>query len=112
MIMHTVLAGLSFNFRLGKSTVCEVLNETCAALWSVPSKDYVKAPSLVEEWKELSHEFWTQWNFSNCIGTIRSMQSAVVVITCSLTCIQLIVSTSLYKLKKGDQCTSTIRIHS
>ena len=59
---------LSFNFRLGKSTVCSVLRETCEVLWTVLGKEYVRAPVSVAEWEEISRDFLLKWNFPNCIG--------------------------------------------
>ena len=61
---------LSYNFRLGRSTVCSIVRETCGVIWDVLAKDYVKAPSSVKEWKQISREFFLKWNFPNCIGIV------------------------------------------
>ena len=40
-----VQVSLSFNFRVGRYTVCGILTETCAALWSALKPEYVTPPS-------------------------------------------------------------------
>ena len=59
---------LSFSFRMGKSTVCSILQETCDVLWTVLKEKYVKPPSAVVEWEGIMKECWQRWNFPNCIG--------------------------------------------
>lgn len=59
---------LSFNYRLGRSTVCSIVRETCTVLWDVMAKEYVKAPSSVDEWKQISKDFRLKWNFPHCLG--------------------------------------------
>ena len=61
---------LSYNFQLGRSTVCSIVREICGVIWDVLAKDYVKAPSSVKEWKQISREFFLKWNFPNCIGIV------------------------------------------
>ena len=33
---------LSYNFLLGRSTVCSIVRETCGVIWDVLAKDYVR----------------------------------------------------------------------
>ena len=61
---------LSFNFRIGRSTVCSILQETCSAIWDVLCTEFVKAPSTAEDWRGISFQFAQIWNFPNCIGAI------------------------------------------
>ena len=61
---------LSFNFRVGHSTVCRIIRDTCTVLWEVLLPHYVKAPSTEEEWKGIATDFEKIWNFPNCIGAI------------------------------------------
>ena len=60
--------GLSYGFRLGKSTVCSILKETCDVIWDVLGKEFFKAPSSVDEWKNISRDLYMKWNIPNCIG--------------------------------------------
>ena len=59
---------LSFNFRMGRSTVCSILRETCEALWEVLVEEYVKEPASRSEWEGVSHQFSQIRNFPYCIG--------------------------------------------
>ena len=74
IIMHLKLwcgifqVRISFNFRLGRSTVCSILKDTCNAIWDALNSIYLKAPSTEEEWIEISKGFDSMWNFPNCIG--------------------------------------------
>ena len=61
---------LSFNFRIGRSTVCGIVRETCEALWNVLHSKYVQAPSSEDQWIALSRQFEHLWNFPNCIDII------------------------------------------
>ena len=61
---------LSFNFRIGRSTVSGIIRETCSALSTVLQPEYVKAPSSEEDWRDISKEFEKIWNFPHCIGAI------------------------------------------
>ena len=61
---------LSFSFRIGRSTVSNIVRETCEAIWNVLKKDYLKAPSSTNEWVEIANGFYDKWNFPNCLGAI------------------------------------------
>ena len=61
---------LSFNFRIGRSTVSNILNETCSAIWQVLGREYVKAPTTEDNWRGISAQFGQIWNFPNCVGAI------------------------------------------
>ena len=63
-------ASLSFNYRLGRSTVYAIVRETCSVIWQVLCPEFVKPPSSEEEWKGVSEGFHRQWNFPNCLGAI------------------------------------------
>ena len=61
---------LSFEFRMGRSTVCGIVKEVCDVLWDVLQPEFVKMPSNVEEWLGVSRQYEQIWNFPNCIGAI------------------------------------------
>lgn len=61
---------LSFNFRIGRSTVSNILHGTCSAIWQVLGREYVKAPSTQDDWRGISAQFGQIWNFLNCVGAI------------------------------------------
>ena len=57
---------LAFSFRLGRSTVCNIVRETCQSIWMVLATEYLKYPSTTEEWLSISSEFEREWNFPHC----------------------------------------------
>ena len=61
---------LSFNFRIGRSTICGIVRETSQAIWDALNTLYVRAPSNQQEWKGISDQFESQWNFPNCVGAV------------------------------------------
>ena len=63
---------LSFSFRIGRSTVCSILEETCEAIYAELKKDFVKAPTSAEEWEGISREFYQRWNFPHCLGIFKA----------------------------------------
>ena len=44
---------IAFSFRLGHSTMCEIIDDTCDAIWKVVSVDYLRTPSTKQEWKRM-----------------------------------------------------------
>ena len=63
---------ISFSYRLGHSTVCGIIDSTCAALWEVLASEYLHTPNKSEEWRCISDGFESTWNFPHCIGAIDS----------------------------------------
>ena len=61
---------ISFNFRVGKATVCNIIQETCEALCKVLKPNYLKPPSSADEWREIAAGFETEWNFPHCLGAV------------------------------------------
>ena len=61
---------MSFCFRIGRSTVCSIVEETCQAIYDVLMKEYVTPPSCAAEWEEISKEFNLRWNFPHCLGKV------------------------------------------
>ena len=61
---------ISFSYRIGRSTICKIVRETCDALWKSLQPLYVKAPATEEEWKGVSDQFDRMWNFPHCVGAI------------------------------------------
>ncbi|CAB4010847.1 Hypothetical predicted protein, partial [Paramuricea clavata] len=67
----------AFNFRLGKSTVCNIIKETCSGLWNALSASYLKAPNSENKWKQIANEMFSQWDFPNCIGALDGKHVAI-----------------------------------
>uniref|UniRef100_A0A1X7V9H6 DDE Tnp4 domain-containing protein n=2 Tax=Amphimedon queenslandica TaxID=400682 RepID=A0A1X7V9H6_AMPQE len=60
----------SSSFRLGRSTVCRIIWDTCDALWFALKKKYLKASSSIEQWKCIAREYERELNYPHCIGAI------------------------------------------
>lgn len=60
----------SFEYRMGKSTVSQIVRETCCAIWTVLHDEYLKVPSSPQEWKKIADEFERLWNLPHCVGAI------------------------------------------
>ena len=61
---------LAFRFQRGRSTISNILSETCEVLWKNLSSEFVKVPNSTEEWQKIAEEFHIRWNFPHCIGSI------------------------------------------
>lgn len=60
----------SFNFRIGRSTVCMIIREVCDAIWKALRDEYLKLPKSEREWHGVAEEFLQEWGFPHCIGAI------------------------------------------
>ena len=61
---------LSFQFRIGKSTVSQIVMEICGAIYQVLGRQHLKASNTVENWREIATLFYSKWNIPNNIGAI------------------------------------------
>lgn len=48
--------------------MCNILRETCVAIWNALQDLYVRAPSSADDWLTISKDFEQRWNFPHCIG--------------------------------------------
>ncbi|XP_060869626.1 uncharacterized protein LOC132944347 [Metopolophium dirhodum] len=60
---------LHFEFKIGKSTVGEIVRETCIAIWNMLQKEEMPEPTT-EHWLEISNTFYSKTNFPNCLGAV------------------------------------------
>ena len=61
---------ISFSYRVGHSTVCGIIDDTCDALWDVLATEYLRRPMSPKEWKLVSQEYNEKWNFPHCLGAL------------------------------------------
>lgn len=73
----TSFADLHYNYKLGKSTISNIVQQVCSALWRVLKP--ICLPSISEErWKEISNEFLKYTNFPNCLGAVDGKHIRIV----------------------------------
>ena len=68
---------MSFTYRIGRTTVSNIIRETCWALWQALHEKYLKAPRSHDVWKNISDEFMKLWIFPHCIGAIDGKHIAI-----------------------------------
>ena len=60
---------ISFSFRIGRTTVRTIINETCSAIWNELVHKVMPMPDE-RQWWEIANKFEDLWQFPNCIGAI------------------------------------------
>jgi len=60
---------MSFSYRIAPSTVHSIIISTCEAIWNKLTPTELPQPTE-EEWKKKAEEFYSLWQFPNCIGAI------------------------------------------
>ena len=58
-----------FSFRVGRSTVSNIVKEVCQELWNVLQPLYLPTPTE-ETWTQTVTGFKEIWEFPNCLGSI------------------------------------------
>ena len=61
---------ISLNYRVGRSTVCKIIEETCQALCGILQPIYLKPPASQWEWLNIAKEFESRWNFRMCVRSL------------------------------------------
>ena len=67
----------SFNFRVGRTTACNIIRETCKGIWLALHQIYLKPRAKEEDWKKIANDFFTEWNFPNCLGALDGKHVAI-----------------------------------
>lgn len=60
---------ISYEYRLGVSTVSNIVKETCEAIWLALNDEFLPTPNE-DMWKKIATDFEEKWQFPNCIGAI------------------------------------------
>ena len=81
---------LSFAFQIGRSTVSEIIQETCKAIYNILAPIYLKPPSSQQEWKKISNKFEETWNLPHVIGGIDGKHIRVKCLAGSGSCIIIV----------------------
>ena len=61
---------LSFYYRIGRSTISNILRETLQAIWIALNPRYLTPPTTIEAWGKIAKGFEEEWNFPHCLGAI------------------------------------------
>ncbi|KAJ8910966.1 hypothetical protein NQ315_003659 [Exocentrus adspersus] len=69
LVTGTTYKHLGHEFRIGYSTVSEIVKETCVIIWETLQEDYMPFPNQ-QQWQQIIEEYTTLWNFPNCFGAI------------------------------------------
>ncbi|XP_023228048.1 protein ALP1-like [Centruroides sculpturatus] len=60
---------IAYSYRLGVSTVHNIIVEVCTAIIKEMTEECMPTPTK-KKWLKISEEFWHVWNFPNCLGAI------------------------------------------
>ncbi|XP_047115635.1 protein ALP1-like [Schistocerca piceifrons] len=60
---------ISFSYRLGKSTVAATVHDISRTVIDLLLEEVMPVPNE-EKWNAIAEEFWTKWQFPNCIGSL------------------------------------------
>ncbi|KTG37151.1 hypothetical protein cypCar_00035173, partial [Cyprinus carpio] len=63
-------SSLSAQYRIGASTISQIVMETCGALYQLMKKDFLKTPSTETEWRAIAQDFESKWQFPHCLGAL------------------------------------------
>ena len=61
---------LSFNYRIGRSAVCHILDKVPNKIWATQSPTAVAFPCSTDEWVKISNDLWHLWGFPLCLEAI------------------------------------------
>ncbi|XP_016398091.1 uncharacterized protein LOC107731504 [Sinocyclocheilus rhinocerous] len=67
-------SSLSAQYRIGASTISQIVMETCGALYQLMKKDFLKTPSTETEWRAIAQDFESKWQFPHCLGALGGKQ--------------------------------------
>ncbi len=64
------------DYRVGRSTVCVIIQETCKAIITVLQPMLLSMPNT-EDWTRISQDFHKTCHFPNCVGVIAGKHFAI-----------------------------------
>lgn len=60
---------IAFSYRVGNTTVAQIVKETCDVIWMKLQPIFLPAPTI-DQWNSISKDFWSLWQYPNCLGSI------------------------------------------
>lgn len=67
---------LAFAFRVGKTTVSDIVLETCTAIWDELRDEFMPQP-MTEHLQNAINSYYKRWKFPNCFGSIDGKQCQI-----------------------------------
>ncbi|KAE9522201.1 hypothetical protein AGLY_017461 [Aphis glycines] len=67
--MGDCFSSLAALYRIPKNSISVFPPEVCASICESLS-EYIKVPNIEDDWKKIQNEFYTRWNFTNCVGAV------------------------------------------
>ncbi|XP_033096241.1 putative nuclease HARBI1 [Anneissia japonica] len=71
------MASQSFNFRIGRATVSNIVRKVCDVIWTALSPKYLRMPSSAQEWLEIARQFKEEWDIPHIIGAVDGKHVAI-----------------------------------
>jgi len=65
----TNFVALQYEFFLGRSTIGNIVRETCQILWNTLQPEEMPEPNP-DQWLEIANKFYLKTNFPNCVGAV------------------------------------------
>ena len=69
-------SSLMYQYRIHKSTISQFVSEVCKVIYSVP--DYMKLPSLKEEWEYLIEQTNERWPLPICFAAVDGKHVGII----------------------------------
>lgn len=63
----TNFVALQYEFLLGRSTIGNIVRETCQILWKILQVEEMPEPNP-DQWLDIANKFYLKTDFPNCIG--------------------------------------------
>ncbi|XP_071632346.1 putative nuclease HARBI1 [Temnothorax longispinosus] len=64
------MSSMSYQYLIGLTTISNIIEETCNAIWICLQKKVLPSSLTETEWLNIAHEFEEKWNFHHCVGAI------------------------------------------
>jgi hypothetical protein len=68
---------IAFSYRLGQSTVQQIVGEVCSAIIKNMLSECIPTPAEAE-WENIATKFLNLWDFPNCIGALDGKHVEIV----------------------------------
>ncbi|XP_026816057.1 uncharacterized protein LOC113555733 [Rhopalosiphum maidis] len=60
---------IAITFRISKTAVSSIVIEVCKVIWKILKGKHIPSPT-VADFENIAQEFYENWNFPNCIGSL------------------------------------------